>query len=77
MREYLLRGGFLMVDDFHGEYEWQNFVEGMRTIFPERPVEDIPADDPIYTLAYEIGERLQYPDRATWGRACSMSGRME
>ena len=61
MREYLLRGGFLMVDDFHGEYEWAAFAEGMRTIFPGLPVEDVPADDPIYALAYEIGERLQVP----------------
>ena len=61
MREYLLRGGFLMVDDFHGGDEWQVFVEGMRTIFPDRPVEDVPADDAIYALAYEIGDRLQVP----------------
>jgi hypothetical protein len=61
MREYLLRGGFLMVDDFHGEYEWQIFMEGMRTIFPDRPIEDIPASDPVYALPYDIGERLQVP----------------
>jgi hypothetical protein len=61
MREYLQRGGFLMVDDFHGEDEWQSFVEGMRTIFPDRPVEDIPADDPVYLQPYEIGERIQVP----------------
>jgi len=61
MREYLLRGGFLMVDDFHGEYEWQVFVEGLRTIFPDRPIEDIPADDPIYSTPYVIGERIQVP----------------
>jgi len=61
MCEYLLRGGFLMVDDFHGEDEWQSFVEGMRTIFPDRPVEDIPANDPVYSQPYEIGERIQVP----------------
>jgi uncharacterized protein DUF4159 len=61
MREYLLRGGFLMVDDFHGEYEWLNFVEGMRKIFNDRLIEDVPADDPVYALPYEIGERLQVP----------------
>ena len=61
MCEYLLRGGFLMVDDFHGEDEWQVFVEGMRTIFPDLPVEDVSANDPIYTLPYEIGARLQVP----------------
>jgi uncharacterized protein DUF4159 len=61
MREYLLRGGFLMVDDFHGEYEWQVFVEGMRMIFPDRPIEDIPATDVIYSQPYEIEKRVQVP----------------
>ncbi len=61
MREYLLRGGFLMVDDFHGEGEWQIFAEGMRAIFPGRLIEEIPADDPVYATPYEIGERLQVP----------------
>ena len=61
MREYLLRGGFLMVDDFHGEYEWLIFVEGMRAIFPDRPIVDVPADDPVYSNPYEIGERIQVP----------------
>jgi hypothetical protein len=61
MREYLLRGGFLMVDDFHGEYEWQLFMEGMRSIFPDRLVEDVPESDLVYSVPYEIGERLQVP----------------
>ena len=61
MREYLLRGGFLMVDDFHGEQEWAIFVEGMRTIFPDRPIEDIPADEAFYSLPYDVSERLQVP----------------
>jgi hypothetical protein len=61
MREYLLRGGLLMVDDFHGGTEWQAFVQGMRTIFPDRPIEDIPANDSIYSQPYEIGERIQVP----------------
>src|SRR5580658_2444826 len=30
LREFLLRGGFLMVDDFHGTYEWQVFLEGIK-----------------------------------------------
>ena len=77
MREYLLRGGFLMVDDFHGEDEWQVFVEGMRTIFPDRPIEDVAADDPVYALPYDIGNRLQVPGPATWGQACFMNGPME
>jgi hypothetical protein len=48
-----------LVDDFHGEYEWQIFMEGMQKIFPGRPIEDVPADDALYAIPYEIGERLQ------------------
>jgi hypothetical protein len=61
MREYLLRGGFLMVDDFHGEAEWSVFLDGMRSIFPDRPIEDIPATDPIYSQPYDVEKRLQVP----------------
>jgi hypothetical protein len=30
LRRYLLNGGFLMVDDFWGDYEWQNFYEQIK-----------------------------------------------
>jgi hypothetical protein len=61
MREYFSRGGFLMVDDFHGEYEWASFLTGMRRILPAQTIEDIPADDPVYAMPYPITERLQVP----------------
>src|SRR4051812_34502089 len=35
MREYLDRGGFFMCDDFHGTYEWENFMESMKRVFPD------------------------------------------
>ena len=34
LREFLNRGGFLMVDDFHGEREWRDFVNGISRIVP-------------------------------------------
>lgn len=61
MREYLLRGGFLMVDDFHGEWEWQAFLNGLRRIFPDRTVEDIPAGEALYQMPFPLTERLQVP----------------
>ena len=62
LREYLLRGGFLMVDDSHGDYEWQTFLAGMRMIFPNRPIDDrvqIPG------TRYIWGRRQYTPDSAT------------
>ena len=61
LREYLLRGGFLMVDDFHGADEWQIFLESMRRVFPDRPVVDIPNDDPIFHTFWDLDDRQQIP----------------
>src|SRR5205814_10561978 len=54
LREYLLRGGFLMVDDFHGTREWSIFTAGMRKVFPERPIVDLDSGDPIFHVLYDL-----------------------
>lgn len=60
LREHLLRGGFLLVDDFHGEYEWAIFQTAMRRVFPDRPIVDIKEDDPLLHVFFDIDK-----DRAT------------
>jgi hypothetical protein len=61
LREYLLRGGFLMVDDFHGPLQWEIFVESMRRVFPDRPIVDLPDDDPIFHTFWDLADRKQIP----------------
>jgi len=61
LREYLLKGGFLMVDDFHGTADWERFMAGMRQVLPDRPVEDLRDDDEIFHVLYDLGERFQVP----------------
>jgi hypothetical protein len=61
LRDYLDRGGFLMVDDFHGTREWEVFMEGLKQIFPDRPVVDIEDDNPIFHILYDLHERVQVP----------------
>lgn len=61
LREYLLRGGFLMADDFHGTHQWSIFMESMRRVFPDRPVVDIPDDDPIFHTVWNLDDRVQIP----------------
>src|ERR1035437_2609316 len=58
LREFLLRGGFLMVDDFHGTKEWNVFVDSMRKVFPDRPIVEIPNSDPIFHTVYDLDERF-------------------
>ncbi len=61
LREYLLRGGFFMCDDFHGTVEWENFMAGMKKVFPDRPVVDLDNKDPIFHVLYDLEDRFQVP----------------
>jgi hypothetical protein len=61
LREYLLKGGFLLVDNFHGDQAWQNFMAGIRKVFPDRPIEELQTGDEIYHTLYDIDERIQVP----------------
>ena len=61
MRDYLLRGGFLMVDDFHGTFEWAAFVASMERVFPDRPIVDIPEGDSAFHVVYDLDHRIQIP----------------
>jgi hypothetical protein len=62
LREYLTRGGFLMLDDFWGEYEWQNVQEQMRKIFPGYQIQELPLNHPIFHCYFDIDEVVQVPN---------------
>jgi Domain of unknown function (DUF4159) len=61
MREYLLRGGFFLADDLHGTFEWQMFKERIEQVFPDRPIVEIPDNDPIFHTVYDLDDRYQIP----------------
>ena len=61
LREYLLRGGFIFIDDFHGEREWRSFYTEFKKIFPEREPVDIPISHPIFRCFFKIEELMQIP----------------
>jgi hypothetical protein len=61
IRDYLDRGGFLMVDDFHGEYEWENFMRSFRLIFPDRQVVDLEDTNSIFHTIYNLDQKFQVP----------------
>ena len=60
-REYLLRGGFFMCDDFHGTDEWNIFVLTMHKVLPERQIVDLPNTDAIFHTVYDLEDRFQVP----------------
>lgn len=61
LREYLMRGGFLVVDDFHGPYEWQKFYLQIKKVFPELEPFDLPADHPVFHCYFDIDRLIQIP----------------
>jgi hypothetical protein len=61
LREDLLRGGFLMVDDFHGPEQWAWFMESLNRVFPDRPVVTIEDTAAVLHSVYSLDERIQVP----------------
>ena len=54
LREFLLRGGTATFDDFHGPGEWENVAAELKRVFPDRPIVDVPASHPVFSVFYKI-----------------------
>ena len=62
LREYLLSGGFLFIDDFWGTWALENLLDQMQRVFPGRKIEDIPLTHQIFSVVYDIEEIQQVPN---------------
>jgi hypothetical protein len=74
LREYLLRGGFLMADSFFGDEEWFYFMESMRRVFPDRPVVELPDEHALFDVVYDFRERHQIRNYRTLPRGYRGNG---
>ena len=76
LRDYLLAGGFLMIDDFWGTWEWENFEAEIRRVLPEYQIVEVPLDHPIFNTVYHIEEIVQVPaiNNAQGGRTWEADG---
>lgn len=61
LRRYLLNGGFLMVDDFWGEDEWDNTRAELKRVFPDKAPIDLPLEHPIFHCVFDLKEKPQIP----------------
>ena len=69
LREYVSRGGFVVVDDFHGELDWQVMSDALRRAFPEWPIRQLPEDHPLMNVLYDLDQNTQIPGRRHLYRA--------
>ena len=61
LREFLLRGGTAVMDDFHGDIEMDNVVQELKRVFPERRMITLPPSHPVFSCFYRIDGYPQIP----------------
>jgi hypothetical protein len=69
LREYLLKGGFLWVDDFWGTESWEQWSEQMRRVLPEFQIFDVPVNHPIRSTLFSVNEIEQVASINFWRRS--------
>jgi len=71
LREYVRRGGFVVVDDFHGPYDWAVFRDTIGRAFPDWPLARLPDDHPLMDVMFDLDQGTQIPGRRHLYRATS------
>jgi hypothetical protein len=66
LREYLLKGGFLWVDDFWGTPAWQNWSYEIGQVLPEFKIQDVPLDHALLHSLYDVNKIPQITNIQFW-----------
>ena len=61
LKNYLLRGGFIMVDDFWGNREWYAFRTQIERVFPDRKLVELELDHDIFHIVYDLKQKPIIP----------------
>jgi hypothetical protein len=62
LRKYLLNGGFLWLDDFWGDSEWDNMEHVLTQVFPDRSFVELPLTNQLYHCVFDIKSKGQIPN---------------
>jgi hypothetical protein len=69
LREYLLKGGFLWVDDFWGDRAMNNWLLELQRILPGHERVILENDHPLYSTFYFFEQVPQIPNIGFWRRS--------
>ncbi|HTE41513.1 MAG TPA: DUF4159 domain-containing protein [Steroidobacteraceae bacterium] len=61
LKQFLLNGGLMWVDDFWGDAEWENFADAMRLVLPGIKWQEIAPDHPIFHMVFDMKSMPQIP----------------
>ena len=78
LRKYCFNGGFLMVDDFWGDWEWDHFYRVLKQVFPDREPEELDISHKVFNCVFDLKEKPQVPSiqDALNGRAAGVTWEM-
>jgi hypothetical protein len=68
VRQYLLNGGFMMVDDFWGDDQWHHFYDQIKRVFPNREPVELTLDHRIFHTVFDFKKEPQIPSVSTFLR---------
>jgi hypothetical protein len=64
LQQYLAKGGFLIVDDFHFPNEWVVFERAMRRVLPSARIDRLDLPHPVFNAFFQIASlEVPYPGR--------------
>ncbi|MGH7468941.1 MAG: DUF4159 domain-containing protein [Longimicrobiales bacterium] len=66
LRAYLLKGGFLWVDDFWGENAWELWASQIHRVLPEYKIQDLTTEHPLFNSFYALPNVPQIPSIQSW-----------
>ena len=68
LRNYLLNGGFIMVDNFWGDSAWSNFAQQIKRVLPDFTPTELTIDHPIFHSVYHFKTKPQMPTAGVYRR---------
>jgi len=68
LRQYVMKGGFLWVDDFWGEWSWDAWEQEISKVLTpaQFPIRDLTPDHPIFRTLYQVARLPQIPSINSW-----------
>ena len=68
LRKYLLKGGFMMADDFWAPESWKHVYREMKRVFPDLEPRELPRTHEIFNIVYDIQGIPQVPSIIAWNQ---------
>ena len=67
LREFMARGGFVLLDDFWGDAHLEDFQNEMVKLYPDRTLVKLDTSHELFHVFFDVDEVVQVPGRAvTW-----------